>query len=401
MHAFEQWQDQRHEKSSEECPSDLLEKPTADSLNRWLPRFVVEARREDGKPYPFSSISNLLAGLYHYSKECNRDCPNFMNRKDPTFKELTGTLEVTCRELPREGVGANVKHAAAFSPAEENALWDLRVSSDHAPVTLQRAVFFYVGKVFCLRGGQELRYFKISKFVCSTDPGYTYVENGSKNRSGVNTKETNTVVLVYASPSTPPHCLVYLLDLYISKLPAESKERDVFCLRPAAGVPAGRTAPWYERALVGKEKLRTFVATMCQEAGIAPKTNHSLRATGATALFNANVLEKMIRDVTGHRSNSLQLYEHPTLQQKQAVSSVLVQGKPTMEAGKENHHPVPLCHAPGSATQLQQVRSLNEFSSLFLGLSHCNFVVNVGALTTAPVETLTTSTSTDEGLKNS
>ena len=102
-------------------------------------------------------------------------------------------------------------------------------------------------------------------------------------------------------------------------------------------VPADPTAPWYEHAPVGKEKLRKFVATMCQEAGIPPKTNHSLRATAATALFNANVSKKVIRDVTGHHSSSLQLYEHPTLQQKQVVSSVLVQGKPAIEAGKENH----------------------------------------------------------------
>ena len=68
-------------------------------------------------------------------------------------------------------------------------------------------VFFYVGKAFCLRGGQEQRDFKISQFVRSTDPDcYTYVENGSKNQSGVNTKETNKVVPVYASPSTRPHC---------------------------------------------------------------------------------------------------------------------------------------------------------------------------------------------------
>ena len=43
------------------------------------------------------SISNLLAGLYRYSKECICDCPNFMNRKDTTFKELTDALGVTCR----------------------------------------------------------------------------------------------------------------------------------------------------------------------------------------------------------------------------------------------------------------------------------------------------------------
>ena len=110
-----------------------------------------------------------------------------MNREDPTFKELTGSLEVTCRELRQEGVRANVKHAAVFSPAEENALWDLKVISDHAPVALQRAVFFYIG-----------------------NDCYTYVENGSKHRSAVNRKETNKVVSVYASPSTCPRCLVYL-----------------------------------------------------------------------------------------------------------------------------------------------------------------------------------------------
>ena len=66
---------------------------------------------------------------------------------------------------------------------------------------------------------------------------------------------------------------------------------------------------------------------MCKEAGISEhKTNHSLRATGASAMFNAGVSDKLIRDVTGHRSTALQLYERPTLQQKQAVSRVLVQG---------------------------------------------------------------------------
>ena len=69
-----------------------------------------------------------------------------MNRKHPAFKELTGALQVMCRELRREGVRANVKHAAVFSPAEENACWDLKVISDRAPVALQTAVFFYVGK---------------------------------------------------------------------------------------------------------------------------------------------------------------------------------------------------------------------------------------------------------------
>ena len=84
------------------------------------------------------------------------------------------------------------------------------------------------------------------------------------------------------------------------------KELDVFCLRPVSNTPLDPSAYWYEAAPVGKEKLRKFLSCMCDEDGInSKKTNHSLRATGTTAMFNANVPEKIIREVTGHTSNAL------------------------------------------------------------------------------------------------
>ena len=46
-------------------------------------------------------------------------------------------------------------------------------------------MFFGVGKVFCLRGGEEQRELKVSQFVQEHNPNkYVYCENGSKNRSG-------------------------------------------------------------------------------------------------------------------------------------------------------------------------------------------------------------------------
>lgn len=56
--------------------------------------------REDGKPYPPSSISNILAGLYRYAKEFG-DCPNFMSRKDAQFKELNGAISVKIQRASR------------------------------------------------------------------------------------------------------------------------------------------------------------------------------------------------------------------------------------------------------------------------------------------------------------
>ena len=76
---------------------------------------------------------------------------------------------------------------------------------------------------------------------------------------------------------------------------------------------------------------------------LVKKTNHSLRATGASALFNAGLPEKLIRGVTGHRSKALQLYERPTTEQLQETSAVLVRGKKQFCPGKEN--------MPAAATQ--------------------------------------------------
>ena len=78
-------------------------------LNRWLSRFVVECRRQDGNP---SSICNIIAGLYRYSRKSASEggsCPNFMNRKDTLFRDLNGAIQVRLRELREKAV---VKHAS-------------------------------------------------------------------------------------------------------------------------------------------------------------------------------------------------------------------------------------------------------------------------------------------------
>ena len=63
---------------------------------------------------------------------------------------------------------------------------------------------------------------------------------------------------------------------------------------------------WYDCIPVGRDTLKKFTEKMCLEAGISEKkTNHSLRATGASALYDASVPEELICDVTGHHSNAL------------------------------------------------------------------------------------------------
>ena len=126
---------------------------------------------------------------------------------------------------------------------------------------------------------------------------------------------------MYANPSSGETCLVALLDKYLSKLPPVAFERDVFYMKPKTATPSDADSPWYEGVPVGKEILRTMLAKMCERTGVEHKSNHSLRATGATEMFAANIPEKLVQSRTGHRSlEALRLYERPSHKQHQAVS---------------------------------------------------------------------------------
>lgn len=59
-----------------------------------------------------------------------------------------------------EGVGTTVKHIPVIKD-EKNPLWSTKTINEHSPVALQQAVFYYVGKGFCLCGETEQRSIKL------------------------------------------------------------------------------------------------------------------------------------------------------------------------------------------------------------------------------------------------
>ena len=197
-----------------------------------------------------------------------------------------------------------------FSNEHEGKLWETGVLGDASPRSLQRAVFYYIGKRFCIRGGDEQRKLGPSQFLRTENPDcYTYVEHGSKNRNGgvAQLRQENKCVPCYSIPEKAPRCLVFLLDLYLSKLPKYAFEHDILYCRPKPKMPLD--GPWYDPVPVGRNKLGSMDKEMCNDAEITPRMNHSLRATGATTLFQADVPERIIQKTTGHRLlDSLQTY---------------------------------------------------------------------------------------------
>ena len=123
------------------------------------------------------------------------------------------------------------------------------------------------------------------------------------------------VVPVLASPSAKERCPVYVLEVcYISKLPKEAEQKDLFYCHPLSTVPKSPDKPWYTAVPVGRNMLQKMVCNVCEDAGIkGKKTNHSLRVSGTIGLFAAGVPERIIQSRTRHSlPEALRKYEQVT-----------------------------------------------------------------------------------------
>ena len=121
---FNTWRKSRNE-SVTTCsvPLDLLENSNIHDLNHWLSFYVVETRNCRGEKYPPKTLYQLLSGLLRYAREKNFSCPNFLDTKDPNFKQLHNTIDNIFKELRRQGIGSE----EGITKEDEDRLWTSNV----------------------------------------------------------------------------------------------------------------------------------------------------------------------------------------------------------------------------------------------------------------------------------
>ncbi len=229
-----------------------------------------------------------------------------------------------------------------------------------------------------LRGGAEQHLLKQSQFTrFPEDYGlydetayYEYAENGSKNRQGrfEHVQAENKVVTAYAQPGSKK-CIVKLLYLYMSKLPIGTIS---FYLRPCAKVPEDETKSWYVKQNVGINKLRDVVAEMSVKAKLPIRyTNHSLRATAITRMYEGGVPEKVISDKSGHKSiKGLRTYERTSKEQDRFTCSVIAQLDESCDKDEE-------ALVKSETSKLKEDNTQHKLAPLFSGqVSNCTFIFN-------------------------
>lgn len=293
---------------------------------------MLEAKKANGDSYPPATIRNLLSGINRELTKNKIDVA-MLDKSDRRFQELHLTLDTISGELHRAGIGVKKESAKVITLEDEDKCWKEGTLGTSSPKTLQHTVFFYLGLYFVLRGVQEQHDMLLSQLqrvpsdyaVYTEDVYYLYTEFISKNNMHKFTdpRSKNKVVRCYAKPGSD-RCLVKLLDTYIQLLPADSTH---LYMRPRSTFPL---EPAYCRQRVGINTIKKFVAEITTALGDdSGYTNHCLRATSVSRMYNAGIPEKMISEKSGHRSiEGLCAYEH-TSDELERMAERSIAGEPT------------------------------------------------------------------------
>ena len=292
-------------------------------LDYWLSKFVLEARRSDGNPYPPNTLYQIYCGLMRFVRDRRPEVNLF---KGNSFIGFRRALDGEMKRLRSNGYGVARKQAEPLTIGEENQLWEKGALGDHSPQVLLDTVLLLCGINFALRSGEEHRSLQTTQFKLvepvNGTPYLIYYENSSKNNAGglSDRKVEPKCVTHYANDTNPHRCLVVLYKKYLEHRP-DMKET-AFYLTPLRN-PRGKV--WFSKTPVGHNTLAKTVARICRVGGVEGyKTNHSLRVTTATRLFQSGIDEQLIMDRTGHRSvDGVRTYKRISEDKKKHTSKIL------------------------------------------------------------------------------
>ncbi len=328
---FEQWRLNRNKIAKSNTALSLSEIPpiTKDlPLNvmiETLQYFVMEARKQNGSPYPPVTLHNLCCGLLRKCREQGIIEKNFMDEKDLRFKDFHKTLDARMIKLTQQGIGVKKKLAQTITPSKEPVLWQTHQFGLKSGQSLLNTIFFYNCKRFGLRGADEHFRLTTDQIVVDHNCHGRYVEFYGKSdkcftgaRKHRNLKPKH--IRHYSSkPENDERCIVKHYQVYCKLIGDEGK----FYRRTREQGPGKYTFSPHTDPLPNYI-LETLVKTMCSAAGLSGFfTNHSGKKTCATSLFQAGIDEQLICDRTGHRSKAVREYKVHNANIIKHVSSVL------------------------------------------------------------------------------
>ena len=223
------------------------------------------------------------------------------------FVNIQYTLDNMMKLRLEQGVANTLCQAQVFSHEDENTLWNSGLLGVDTLTKLLNTLVFGLEMSCAMQAGKEHQSISFdSQFSWHyEDVGNLYLEYrediGTKtNKGGLKHKKLSAkVVNIYPNPIYY-QCPLMIFDTYMIRLPVDLK-CSLLYLRPKANYM--HSDAWFIDAPVGPNKLQSVVKDLCHSAGITGYfTNHHLRATAATCMYNSGVDKQVISGVTCHRS---------------------------------------------------------------------------------------------------
>ena len=333
--AYKKWRIARLENDFDQIifDSDLeeVEKLTKIKLEYALCRFVPEVTKSKGDgPYPGKTLYQLIVAL---QKHLNINKIKWKLIHGVDFEELRNVLDNVMKERCEMGVGVVKKQAALISYEYEECMWNRGVLGEDTPDKLRSTLLFLLGINLALRAVDE--HYQLRRAM-PNKPSQLAVECNSQGTKCVVYREdtctkTNDggllqmrkerkIVWIYPSKNIN-RCPVRLFEKYLSLCPKGYTKKPNFYLQ---SLKCHTPKQWYGREVVGSNKVKEVVKQLLSDAKIDGYfTNHSLRRSGGTRLFQAGVERKLVKEVTGHCSDAVDCYQITSDQQRENISKII------------------------------------------------------------------------------
>ena len=292
-------------------------------------KFILEVRKVTGEPYPRETLYSLVIMMQMYLDTKGRHV-RFLDPQCPSFVKVCNTLDNRMKSLSREGFITPNSKAQVITYSQEDKMWQEQLLGDHTPERLVYTVLYCLGVQFALRASEEHKSLKFGKQLAvktDVESGDEFLEytkfTAKNNQGGIEALKASGKVLRCYRNVNPKRCLVALYQKYVVARPIKNPKCSTdFYLRPLAKFNADGIG--YSCQPLGIHKIESAIKNLCVEAGLKGKwSNHSLRATAVTRLYEAEVDEQLIQERTGHRSNAVRGYKRTSTNMQKKVCDTL------------------------------------------------------------------------------
>ena len=245
------------------------------------------------------------------------------------LNDLYYTLDNIMKTHTTSGLGRKNSASVVTVDAEEK-MWNEGILGKDTPKQLSDTILYLLGLNLALRGGKEHCRLHHPGFNSQlsigkdTDRLYCLIFKEDiktkMNQGGLDHREIQPCTMYVYKNVNQHRCPVHLFEKYCSLCPKIAKHEE-FYLHPIV-----KPTPWqwYADKPIGINALHSTVKWLAESAGLQGRfSNHSLRASSTTHLFDKGIPEKVIKEISGHCSDCVWEYECTGNNLKCKVSAAL------------------------------------------------------------------------------